>query len=117
MHNEELRQWLERYIAEHPHHSTAVLSRSQFIGIAKRALDAYLAEKYFLSREEGGEGADPQSSGIEEAISGFRQRIEGVERHGYLGSFIETGAWKCLQHACDTAINENTVVVCYGRPG
>ena len=40
MHDEELRQWLERYITKHPHHPTAVLSRYQFIGYAKRALDA-----------------------------------------------------------------------------
>jgi len=90
MHDEELRQWLERYITKHPHHPTAVLSRSQFIGFAKRALDAYLTGTYFLSREEGGEGADPDTSGIEEAIRGFRQQIEGVERHGYLGMFVET---------------------------
>lgn len=117
MHDEELRQWLEHYIAKHPHHSTAVLSRSQFIGFAKRALDAYLEGKYFLPKEEGGEGADPQRSGIEEAIRGYRQQIEGVERHGYVGMFVETGTWKYLQHACDTAINENALVVCYGRPG
>ncbi len=106
MHDEELRQWLERYITKHPHHPTAVLSRSQFIGFAKRALDAYLAGTYFLPQEEGGEGADPNQSGIEEAIRGFRQQIEGVERHGYQGMFVETGAWKYLRHACDTAINE-----------
>jgi DNA transposition AAA+ family ATPase len=117
MHDEELRRWLEQYIAKHPHHSTAVLSRSQFIGFAKRALDAYLEGKYFLPKEEGGEGADPLHSGIEEAIRGYRQQIEGVKRHGYVGMFVETGTWKYLQHACDTAINENALVVCYGRPG
>jgi hypothetical protein len=116
-HDEELRQWLERYITNHPHHPTAVLSRYQFIGYAKRALDAYLAETYFLPQEEGGEGADPNQSGIDEAIRGFRQQIEGVERHGYLGMFVETSAWKYLRHACDTAINEQAIVVCYGRPG
>ena len=117
MHDEELRQWLETYIAKHPHHPTAVLSRYQFIGYAKRALDAYLEGKYFLAQDEGGEGADPNKSGIEEAIRGFRQQIEGVERHGYLGTFVETSAWKYLRHACDTAINEQAIVVCYGRPG
>jgi DNA transposition AAA+ family ATPase len=117
MHDEELRQWLERYITKHPHHPTAVLSRYQFIGYAKRALDAYLAGTYFLPQEEGGEGADPNTSGIEEAVRGFRQQIEGVERHGYLGTFVETSAWKYLRHACDTAINEQAIVVCYGRPG
>src|SRR5215813_14820820 len=101
MHDEELRRWLEQYIAKHPHHSTAVLSRSQSIGFAKRALDAYLEGKYFLPKEDGGEGADPQRSGIEEAIRGYRQQIEGVERHGYVGMFVETGTWKYLQHACD----------------
>jgi hypothetical protein len=32
-----------------------------------------------------------------------------VERHGYLGTFVETGAWKYLRHACDTAINEQAI--------
>ena len=30
---------------------------------------------------------------------------------------VETGAWKYLRHACDMAINEQAIVVCYGRPG
>lgn len=64
MHDEELRQWLEEYIKKHPHHPTAVLARYQFIGYAKRALDAYLEGKYFLPQEKGGEGADPNKSGL-----------------------------------------------------
>jgi DNA transposition AAA+ family ATPase len=35
----------------------------------------------------------------------------------YLGTFVETGAWKHLQNACDTAINETAIVVVYGHPG
>jgi DNA transposition AAA+ family ATPase len=82
-----------------------------------RALDAYLEGEYFLPQEKDGEGVDPNKSGIEEAIRGFRQQINGVERHGYLGMFVETGAWKYLRPACDTAMNEQAIVVCYSRPG
>jgi hypothetical protein len=38
--NEELRGWLEGYIARYPHHTTEILSRSQYIGISRQALDA-----------------------------------------------------------------------------
>lgn len=43
--------------------------------------------------------------------------MQSLDQHGRLGSFQETSAWKYLQHACDTAINENAIVVAYGRPG
>jgi len=85
--------------------------------MSRRALDAYLNGRYFLPREEGGEGGDPASSRLEPAIRAFRSRVQSLEQHGYLGTFVETGAWKYLQHACDTAINENAIVVVYGRPG
>lgn len=49
--DEELRVWLKRYVADHPHHPTAILSRAQYIGISRSALDAYLAGTYFLPRE------------------------------------------------------------------
>ena len=115
--DEELRRWLADYIAAHPEHPTAVLARADYIGMSRRALDAYLNGRYFLSREQGGEGGDPASSRLELAIRAFRSRVQSLEQHGYLGTFIETGTWKYLQHACDTAINENAIVVIYGRPG
>lgn len=115
--DEALRHWLADYIRQHPHHPTAVLARSQFIGISRKALDAYLAGTYFQAVEEGGVGADPESSGIEAAIQGYRERIEGIQRHGYLGTFLETRTWKYLRHACETALNENAIVVAYGQPG
>jgi DNA transposition AAA+ family ATPase len=114
---EALRRWLADYVAAHPEHTTAVLARADFIGISKRALDAYLSNRYFLPREEGGEGAHPATSRLEPAVRAFRSRVQSLAQHGNLGDFAETGAWKYLQHACDTAINENAIVVIYGRPG
>ena len=75
MHDEELRRWLERYIAKHPHHSTAVLSRSQFIGFSKRALDAYLEGKYFLPNEDGGFCQNQQASGVGSTVTFQGQNI------------------------------------------
>jgi DNA transposition AAA+ family ATPase len=115
--DEGLRVWLADYIASHPEHPTPVLARADYIGMSKRALDAYLAGRYFLPREQGGEGAEYATSRLEPAIRAFRMRVQGLEQHGYLGTFVETSAWKHLQHACDTAINENAIVVVYGRPG
>ena len=115
--DEGLRKWLADYIAAHPEHTTAVLARADYIGMSRRALDSYLSGRYFLPREEGGEGADPASSRLEPAIRAFRLRVQSLDQHGNLGMFVETGTWKYLQHACDTAINENAIVVVYGRPG
>jgi DNA transposition AAA+ family ATPase len=115
--DEELRQWLSDYIAAHSHHPTAVLSRSHYIGIARIALDAYLAGTYFLPKEQGGQGANPVESNLEEAIRAFRDRIEGTARHKYANNFTETRTYAQLEHACETAINENVITVCYGRPG
>ena len=115
--DEELRSWLESYIGRYPHHSTEVLSRSQYIGVARAALDAYLAGIYFLPKESGGEGADPQASRIEGTIRAYRERVEGSVRHGYANTFMETRTWVQMQRACATAINENVIVVVYGTPG
>lgn len=115
--DENLRRWLADYLASHTEHTTAVLARADYIGISRRALEAYLSGRYFLPREQGGEGGNPANSRLEGAIRAFRSRVQSLEQHGYLGSFIETAAWKYLQHACDTAINENAIVVIYGRPG
>lgn len=115
--DEELRRWLEAYIERHPHHTTGILSRSQFIGISKRALDTYLAGIYFLPIEAGGMGVKSESSKIEGAIRAYRERIEGSARHGYANTFVETRTWFQLQRACHVAINENVIVVVYGKPG
>jgi len=115
--NEELRAWLEGYITRYPHHTTEILSRSQYIGISRRALDAYLAATYFLPRKDGGEGQDPQTSTIENSIRVYRERVEGTVRHGYANTFKRTRVWEQVGQACDVAINENVIVVVYGRPG
>jgi DNA transposition AAA+ family ATPase len=116
-HDENLRRWLADYLVAHPAHSTAVLARADYIGIARRALDAYVKGVYFKPKSEGGMGGDPADSRLEAALRAFRARVQSLEQHGRLGSFLETSAWKYLQHACDTAINENAIVVVYGRPG
>ncbi|MGH9942463.1 MAG: AAA family ATPase [Pyrinomonadaceae bacterium] len=115
--DEQLRLWLEAYIKEHPHHTTAVLSRSQYVGVSRTALDAYLDGSYFMSKEDGGQGVNPASSKIEKQIRAFREQVEGTVRHGYANSFVETRSWKQLQQACITAITENVIVVVYGKPG
>ena len=115
--DENLRRWLADYLAAHPAHSTAVLARADYIGISRRALDAYVNGVYFKPTTEGGLGSDPADSRLEAAIRAFRSRVQSLDQHGRLGSFQETSAWKYLQHACDTAINENAIVVAYGRPG
>jgi DNA transposition AAA+ family ATPase len=115
--DEELRQWLIHYIEAHPQHDTVVLSREQFIGVSRTALDAYIAGTYFLPKENGGNGVDPKNSKIEDQIRRFRERVEGTVRHGYASSFVETRTWFQLQQACNTAINEDVIVVVYGKPG
>jgi DNA transposition AAA+ family ATPase len=115
--DEELRQWLADYIAAHSHHPTTVLSRSHYIGVARTALDAYLAGTYFLPKEQGGQGANPAESSLEEVIRAFRDRVEGTARHNYANNFTSTRTYAQLEHACETAINENVIAVAYGRPG
>jgi len=72
----ELRSWLTNYIREHRQHTTVVLSRVAYIGISRKALDAYLSGTYFLPKESGGMGANPADSRIESAIAAFRNRVE-----------------------------------------
>lgn len=115
--DEELRQWLKRYVGEHPHHSTAVLSRAQYIGMSRKALDSYLSGTYFLPKEFGGEGIDRRVSKVEPSIRAYRERVEGSSRHGYTNTFVETRAWFQVQQACVAAINENAIVVISGKPG
>jgi DNA transposition AAA+ family ATPase len=115
--DEGLRQWLIKYIEAHPQHTTAVLSRSQFVGVSRTALDSYLEGTYFLPKENGGLGIDPERSNIEDRIRNYRDRVEGTVRHGYANSFVETRTWHQLLKACATAIDENVIVVVYGKPG
>lgn len=115
--DEGLRRWLASYIQEHPHHTTVVLSRRENIGVSRTALDNYVEGTYFLSKEAGGLGVNPKGSKIEKQIAAFREKVEGTIRHGYANTFLITRAWEQLQHACATAINENVIVVVYGKPG
>jgi hypothetical protein len=80
--DEGLRKWLKGYVESHPHQPTAVLSRAQYIGVSRKALDSYIAGTYFLPKDYGGEGVDPKASKIEHAIRAFRERVDGSPRHG-----------------------------------
>ncbi|MDT5063174.1 MAG: hypothetical protein QOH63_3633 [Acidobacteriota bacterium] len=115
--DEELRKWLESYIKKYPHHTTAILSRSEFIGISRAALDAYLVGKYFLPVEEGGHGADLETSKLEDSIRDYRIRVEGTERYNLADAYIETRTYRQLKLGCSIAVSENVIAVIYGRPG
>lgn len=115
--DEELRQWLEDYIEENPHHSTLVLSRSQYIGISKPVIDSYLNGKYFLPASMGGDAGNVKTSPLEGKIREFRERMEGTVRHGYAKSFMKTSTWLQLKTAFKIAQKENVIVVVYGKPG
>jgi DNA transposition AAA+ family ATPase len=115
VYDELLRQWLADYLKAHPHLTTAVLSRSDHIGISRTALDGYLDGSYFQSKEAGGKGV--ANSRIENLIRAYRDRMEGTTRHGYTQEFIKTRSWMQFQHAVTTAINESAIVVVYGKPG
>lgn len=115
--DEELRKWLESYIRKYPHHTTAILSRSEFIGVARAALDSYLEGTYFLPVRLGGQGVDSASSTLEDSIRDYRIRVEGTERYNLVEAFLETRTYRQLKSACSIAINENAIVLAYGRPG
>ncbi len=115
--DEELRVWLETYIEEHPHLSTVVLSRNDHIGASRTALDAYLKGTYFVPKESGGSGVNPENSKTEDKIRAYREKVEGTIRHGFTNSFLETRNWNQFQYACKTAIEEKVIVVVYGKPG
>lgn len=115
--DEELRIWLGKYVEEHPHISTVELSRTDHAGVSRTALDAYLEGTYFVAKEAGGSGVNPENSKIEHKIRAYREKVEGTVRHGYVNSFLETRSWQQFQHAAKTAIEENVIVVVYGNPG
>lgn len=116
-HDEELRQWLENHIKAHPHLTTNVLSRENYTGVTRNALDSYIKGTYFLSKEAGGMGVKPENSKLERQVRAYREKVEGTERHGYVNSFVESRTWEQMRSACDTAIRENVIVVVYGKPG
>jgi DNA transposition AAA+ family ATPase len=116
--NEELRLWLKSHIEQHPHLTTLVLSRRDQTGVSRTALDQYIAGTYFRPVANGGQGVNPKESLIEQKIEKYRDRVEGTERHGFAkGGFMKTGAWFQVQHAYETAMDENAIVVIYGSPG
>jgi hypothetical protein len=115
--DEELRSWLKKHLAEHPHLNTTILSRSQYIGMSRQALDSYLKGKYFLPKSAGGKGIDRKTSKVEDLIRAYRERIELPVRHASAGEFVKTDNWFKLQSACQTAVNNRVIVVVYGRPG
>lgn len=116
MWDEELRLWLIDHIARHPHLTTAVLQREQHIGMSRTALDDYIKGTYFLPKD-GKPGVDPKRSKLENQVRAYRERVEGTVRHGYANTFVESRTWYQLQQACATAIQENVIVVVYGKPG
>ena len=115
--NEELRLWLEKYLDEHEHFSTKELSRSDHIGVSRTALDAYINGTYFVSKEMGGHGVNPENTQIEKKIQTYRERVEGVIRGGVRNSYLETRLWQQFQYLCKTAIDERAIVIGYGKPG
>ncbi|MET0466887.1 MAG: AAA family ATPase [Chitinophagaceae bacterium] len=115
--DEELRQWLAKFVELNPHLSTSILGRSDHIGVSRTALDQYIEGTYFLPKESGGVGTNPERSKVETLIRAYREKVEGTVRHDYSTKFVETRAWYQLQQACATAINENVIVVAYGKPG
>lgn len=115
--NEELRQWLEDYITNHSHLSTVELSRTDHIGVSRTALDAYLKGTYFVSKEMGGHGVNPENTQIEKKIQLYREKVEGVVRGGVRNGYLETRLWKQFEYLCMTAINERAIVIGYGKPG
>jgi DNA transposition AAA+ family ATPase len=115
--DEELRAWLEKYIAEHPHHTSEILARSHYIGLSRAILDEYLEGTYFLPKHSGGRGHKSEGSRVEPLIRRFRESIEGPIRHGYTKTFVQTRTWSRVQSACETAIREKAIVVIYGKPG
>ncbi len=115
--DEELRQWLIKYMEEFPHHTPQVLSKAEYIGLSRTFLEAYLDGTYFLPKESGGLGVNPSNSKGETRIRLYRERVEGTVRQGYSNKFVETTSWMQLQKACLTAISESVIVVVYGKPG
>ncbi len=115
--DEELRQWLENYIADHPHLTTVVLSRSDHIGYSRPTLDAYLNGTYFLPKVGGGLGVNPKNTSLEEKIRNYREKVDGAVRSGVRLGFSETILWQKFQYLCKLAVEEKLICLGYGSPG
>jgi len=77
MHDEELRDWLERPWNEEEL-SLNQLSHTSRTGVSKLALQAYLDGVYFEPVSLGGLGVRRENSTIEKRIRAYRIRIEGL---------------------------------------
>ncbi|HQU82975.1 MAG TPA: ATP-binding protein [Pyrinomonadaceae bacterium] len=115
--DEKLRLRFEAFIKTHPHLTTLVLSRADYIGMSRTTLDAYLNGTYFVPKESGGLGVNPKNTQIEAKIRAYLDKAEGVVKDGYTSTFLETRSWMQFQHACKTAIEEKVIVVVYAKPG
>jgi DNA transposition AAA+ family ATPase len=115
--DEELRQWLAHHIEQHSHLNTSVLSKSDYTGVSRPALDGYLEGTYFLPKTSGGAGVDPRRSDVEKKIRAYREKIEGVVTESGALSFIETVAYQRLCGAWDMAVQHNAIIVAYSGPG
>lgn len=115
--DEMLRLRFDAFIKSHPHLTTLVLSRADYIGMSRTTLDAYLNGTYFVPKESGGLGVNPKNTQIEAKIRAYLDKAEGVVRDGYTSTFLETRSWMQFQHACKTAIEEKVIVVVYAKPG
>jgi hypothetical protein len=115
--DEELRSWLDRYINGHQHHSIEVLTRSDYIGVPRAILEAYLEGSYYLPTGSTEQDTSSRRYDVEGAVRRFRENIEGTVRHNYANRFVETRTWVQVQNACNTAIKRDAIVVVYGTPG
>ena len=115
--DEDLRLWLESYIKNHEHMSTAQLSRSDHIGVSSFTLEPYLNGTYFLPEEMGGMRENPEESTVEERIRSYRDWVERNVKPGDGSPFVETRSWHQFQHACNVAITERVIVIVYAKPG
>lgn len=115
--DEQLRLWLVSFIQENSHLTTAILSRSDHIGLSRTLLDQYIDGTYFLAKSAGGSGVDPRSSKTEGRIRAYRDRVVGTVRNDYVSTFVESVSWKRLLSAWETALREQIIVVVYGKPG
>jgi DNA transposition AAA+ family ATPase len=110
VHDERLRQRFAKFMADHPHLTTTVLQRSDHIGLSRTMLDEYLEGKYFLK-------VNPKKSKLEPTLRAYLDRAEGIGQKGFDTGFVKTVLTSQLEFACNTAIDEDIIVVAYGSPG
>lgn len=115
--DEELRQWLENYIKEHPHLTTWVLGQQDHTGVSRTALDDYLAGTYFLAKESGGKGVSPNRSDIEKRIRAYREKVDGVIAGGAAVGFLESIAYRRLCTLWDLLVERKVIGIAHSGPG